>query len=281
MSKKPLIYGEPVDFTISFIALNDPKHLKYIITDKIFTGLTFKNNSISIKVDSQEFTGSFSFTIINNILTITMDNPAINKGSNANVVITFGTTVSNVQAIIDNNYIVTNNSTIEISGMQAYPQLITKSNTVTVVFEGSSYNIYAVPPVQNIPSIDNEKIYFNAYFTAPNTTAQYQLLITNEIIQYLDFLPTESVVTVGTYVIPNVVFTRVGNIINIQIPTTFIIMNQRVDIKIATKINNGKLMPSTFNNKFTLNINGAKVADASTVINLIQPIAELIKSVVE
>lgn len=281
MVKKPLIYGEPVDFIISFIALNDPKHLQYIITDKIFTGLIFKNNSISIKVDDQTFTGAFSSTIINNVLTIAMDNPAIIKGSNANVVITFGTTVSNVQAIIDNGYAVTNNSTIEINGMQSYPQLITKSNTVIVLFEGSNYNIYAFPSVQNIPSIDNEKIHFNSYFIAPNTTTQYQLLVNNEIIQYLDFLPAESVVSSGAYVIQDAVFSRVGNIINVQIPTTFRIANQRVDIKIATKINNGKLMPSTFNNKFNLNINGVMVASASTVINLIQPIYQLIKSVVE
>ncbi|WP_294156560.1 ubiquitin--protein ligase [uncultured Clostridium sp.] len=274
LKKMLAIYNNPVNFRIKFTA---PKlkeiYKSFIIEEELHKALTFNLRNSYIRADGELISGNFKYNDKDKSLRIEIDNPC--KDNDVEVEIVIGTNITSLSSLIETNYLISNIAYIKIKGYEDIPDLITKSNLITINFESIKINIYADAIEKIAPAVDGESIKLSASFITLDTDVSYDITVENDIGENLIFDETMSSLSIDGQKLESADFHEDNNIVSIKISNSQEVRNKNIKIIIGTKIKNPQKINDVLINRFTLSINDIECSSDIIKIPLIKPILNL------
>lgn len=268
------IYNEPLNFIVTFNAPCIKEiYSSFIIEETLHRALTFNYKNSSIKCDGEIITGNFQYDDDSKILKIEIENPALEK--NTDIQITIATNITDLAAIIESNYIVSNIAYIKIKGYEDIDGLITKSNLINIKFDSVKVDIRAERITDIVPAIDGEKISAKVSFHTLDTNVNYDILVKNNIGENLTFNHIQSYASIDGRKIENLEFVQEGTCVSVKFHNTNDIKNKKIDIIMSSKIQNAQFINDMLSNEFVLCINNVECSRDSIQVPLIKPISIL------
>lgn len=264
-------YNEPLNFIIEFIAPNTKEiYNSFIIEEKLHKALTFNLKNSCIKADGEIVLGNFQYNDMEKSLRIEMENPSVENSSH--IEITIATNITDLAAIIESGYVINNMAYIKIKGYEDVDGLITKSNIIYIKFGTIKIDIIAEAITKVVPAIDGERIVLGASFTTLDTSADYNIILKNNLGNHLVFEDTQSYASIDGHKIDLIEFKQDGNIVIVDFYNSHEIRNKKIDVQICAKMNNMNNIGDCLSNEFILCINNIDCSKDTIEIPLIRPI---------
>ncbi|HCW52792.1 MAG TPA: ubiquitin--protein ligase [Clostridium sp.] len=278
LEKKLAVYNGPVNFKVKFTAARLKDIYKsFIIEEKLHKALTFNLRNSNIKADGELIVGNFSYDDKEKMLKIEIDNPSEDKDSE--IEITIATNITDLAAIVESNYVISNVAYIKIKGYEEYEGLTTKSNLIEIEYSSIKIDIHTEKVDNIIPAIDGEIVYLKASFNMLNTEANYSVNIKNYIGENLRLEEGKSFVAINGVKSDFVKFNLVDNVVNVSIDNSKSLKNKKIDILICAKIQNAETIGNTMSNEYSISINNVECCRDTINIKFIKPISDLINTI--
>lgn len=273
------IYNEPFNFIVKFNAPSVKEiYSSFIIEETLHRALTFNYKNSFIKCEDEIIPGTFQYDDNEKVLKIEIENPAVEK--NTEVQITIATNVTDLSAIVESNYIVSNMAYIKIKGYEDVDGLITKSNLINIKFNSVKIDITARNITKIVPAIDGEKIIAQVSFNTLDTNASYDILLKNNMGENLIFDDIQSYASMDGKRIEHIEFVQDGTYVNVNFHNSNELKNKKIDVVMCTKIQNARYINDILKNEFILCINNVECSRESIEIPLIKPISELTNTLI-
>lgn len=273
------IYNEPFNFIVKFNAPSVKEiYSSFIIEETLHRALTFNYKNSFIKCEDEIIPGTFQYDDNEKVLKIEIENPAVEK--NTEVQITIATNVTDLSAIVESNYIVSNMAYIKIKGYEDVDGLITKSNLINIKFNSVKIDITARNITKIVPAIDGEKIIAQVSFNTLDTNASYDILLKNNMGENLIFDDIQSYASMDGKRIEHIEFVQDGTYVNVNFHNSNELKNKKIDVVMCTKIQNARYINDILKNEFILCINNFECSRESIEIPLIKPISELTNTLI-
>lgn len=273
------IYNEPFNFIVKFNAPSVKEiYSSFIIEETLHRALTFNYKNSFIKCEDEIIPGTFQYDDNEKVLKIEIENPAVEK--NTEVEITIATNVTDLSAIVESNYIVSNMAYIKIKGYEDVDGLITKSNLINIKFNSVKIDITAENITKIVPAIEGEKIIAQVSFNTLDTNASYDILLKNNMGENLIFDDIQSYASMDGKRIEHIEFVQDGTYVNVNFHNSNELKNKKIDVVMCAKIQNARYINDILKNEFILCINNVECSRESIEIPLIKPISELTNTLI-
>lgn len=273
------IYNEPFNFIVKFNAPSVKEiYSSFIIEETLHRALTFNYKNSFIKCEDEIIPGTFQYDDNEKVLKIEIENPAVEK--NTEVQITIATNVTDLSAIVESNYIVSNMAYIKIKGYEDVDGLITKSNLINIKFNSVKIDITAENITKIVPAIEGEKIIAQVSFNTLDTNASYDILLKNNMGENLIFDDIQSYASMDGKRIEHIEFVQDGTYVNVNFHNSNELKNKKIDVVMCAKIQNARYINDILKNEFILCINNVECSRESIEIPLIKPISELTNTLI-
>lgn len=273
------IYNEPFNFIVKFNAPSVKEiYSSFIIEETLHRALTFNYKNSFIKCEDEIIPGTFQYDDNEKVLKIEIENPAVEK--NTEVEITIATNVTDLSAIVESNYIVSNMAYIKIKGYEDVDGLITKSNLINIKFNSVKIDITAENITKIVPAIEGEKIIAQVSFNTLDTNASYDILLKNNMGENLIFDDIQSYVLMDGKRVEHIEFVQDGTYVNVNFHNSNELKNKKIDVVMCAKIQNAQCINDILKNEFILCINNVECSRESIEIPLIKPISEFTNTLI-
>lgn len=268
------VYNHSLNFIVKFNAPCIKEiYSSFIIEETLHRALTFNYKNSSVKCEGEIIEGNFQYDDGEKALKIEIDNPAVEE--NKEIEITLATNITDLAAIVESNYIISNMAYIKIKGYEGVDGLITKSNLINIKFNSVKINMKAEKITNIVPAIDGEKISAKASFNTLDTNVNYDILLKNNIGENLIFDHMQSYASIDGKKIENLEFVQDGTWVSVNFHNSNEIKNKKIDVIISAKIQNAQCINDMLSNEFILCINNVECSSCSTQVPIIKPISAL------
>lgn len=275
---KLAVYNDPMKFVVKFTA---PKfkdiYKTFIIEEKLHKALTFNLKNSFIKSDGELIVGNYTYDNKDKNLRIEIDNPS--EGEECNIEITVGANITNLAAVVESNFVVSNIAYIKIKGYEQYGELATKSNLISVQFKSIKIDIKCEDIKEPIPAVNGELINLKASFTTLDTEAHYNIEVKNNLGEYFTLDEIESFVLVDGVKDEYIKFNIADNIVSVNFDNSHKINNKKIDIVICAKIKNSEGINDSMKNEYSISVNGVECCRDYIEMNFVKPIPSLINMI--
>lgn len=273
------VYNHSLNFIVKFNAPCIKEiYSSFIIEETLHRALTFNYKNSFVKCEGEIIEGNFQYDDGEKALKIEIDNPAVKE--NKEIEITIATNITDLAAIVESNYIISNMAYIKIKGYEGVDGLITKSNLINIKFNSVKINIKAEKIINIVPAIDGEKISSKASFNTLDTNVNYDILLKNNIGENLIFDHMQSYASIDGKKIENLEFVQDGTWVSVNFHNSNEIKNKKIDVIISAKIQNAQYINDILSNEFILCINNVECSSSSIQVPIIKPISALTNTLI-
>lgn len=273
------VYNHSLNFIVKFNAPCIKEiYSSFIIEETLHRALTFNYKNSFVKCEGEIIEGNFQYDDGEKALKIEIDNPAVKE--NKEIEITIATNITDLAAIVESNYIISNMAYIKIKGYEGVDGLITKSNLINIKFNSVKINMKAEKITNIVPAIDGEKISSKASFNTLDTNVNYDILLKNNIGENLIFDHMQSYASIDGKKIENLEFVQDGTWVSVNFHNSNEIKNKKIDVIISAKIQNAQYINDMLSNEFILCINNVECSSCSIQVPIIKPISALTNTLI-